>query len=413
MLRKYSVILSVLLLTALFVGCSDRGTDVTKTDYSRFDVPLGNDGGHVVTDELAFTMFKSHAIYYRIYLPPNYANYGEGAPYPVLYLLSPFRGDAFYYFNHGLSAVANRMIAEGEIKNMIIVCIDGSAGFGGVFYGNNYAGGKYAKALGDIEGDPVSGTFLDYIKIILNTLDNRENRAISGFGMGGYGAMRIATEYSENFGSVSACAAPLDFDGANGSGGFIPLFQQIIDELDTEGQGYISDSLYKAMDTAYDYPVRSMMMAAACAFSPHYFYIDPISYNPAVSADTIILDDTLTAFERGAGLYFHLPFDSAGTPRDTVWNRWLENNLENILAAHPDALDNTQVQLFTLSDGLYGFNEQTESFAAYLSTVLGTTITPYEYSGYPGYPANEGRFVYDILPAILKFHSDNFVLPEE
>jgi len=408
MLRKIAVVLSVLLLAAVFFGCSDRGTDVTKIEYSRFDVPVGNDGGHQIADELAFTMFSSHAIYYRIYLPPNYAGFGEGEPYPVLYLLSPFRGDAFYYFNHGLSAVANRMIADGEIEPMIIVCIDGSAGYGGVFYGDNYAGGKYARAIGSIQGSFVDGSMVDYIDAVFNTRTERENRAISGFGMGGYGAMRIAITYPDNFASVSSCSAPLDFDGDDGSGGFIPLFHQIIDELDTQGQGYITQAAYKGMDTAYNAPVRTMMMAAACAFSPHYYFDNVTNLNPPAALDTTILDDTLTYFNPQAGFFFHLPFDSAGNTVSVVWDKWLENNLGTILTNNPGALDNTQVRLFTVSDDQYGFKEQTESFATQLSTELGANISPTEYPGYVDYPAIQGRFVYDILPAILKFHSDNF-----
>ncbi|UCD95337.1 MAG: hypothetical protein JSU69_04610, partial [Candidatus Zixiibacteriota bacterium] len=306
------------------------------------------------------------------------------------------------------------------------------------WYGDTWAGGKWAEVIGDIEGgQPGEGYLIDYVDNALNTISDRDHRAISGFGMGGYGAFRVATAYSENFGSVSAVSAPLDFD-VDGTGGFKLLFKEVIQNLDDQGLGYISHDTYKAMDTAYLNPVRTMIMAAACAFTPHFDYGGWMYFGyPPLAESTYIFDDTMTLIHPEGEVWFHLPFDEWGNIPDTniidttiiitdtllgtadtlidtvgqydsLWGIWMSNNVEAIMADHPGALDNTAIQLYTIADDQYGFNLQTISFASFLSSQLGRTIQPVEFTGYDGYPASANKFTYDILPAILKFHSDEF-----
>ena len=74
------------------------------------------------------------------------------------------------------------------------------------------------------------------------------------------------------------------------------------------------------------------------------------------------------------------------------------------------------IKLFIADDEGYGFNEQTRSFADYLGTYLtgrgiNRGIDSLVFNGYEDYPATMDNFVYDILPALLKFHSDHFIAP--
>jgi hypothetical protein len=320
--------------------------------------------------------------------------------------------------------------------------------------------------------------------------------------MGGYGAVRVAIEYSENFGSVSAVSSPLDFDGADGNGGFLSLFQQVINTLDVP---------FRQLDTSYVDPLRTMIMAAACSFSPHVWYdtlFFPYPLMP-MAFDTVYFDDSLTLFApegSQSGIAFHLPFNENGDIPDTtvettdydsllvedisvdfidttflddvdtlalvdttvtvdtlwvgppvsdwqydttitydttivydslfqydttflydtllvvdttidtigyydsVWTLWLNNSPENLLAQYPNALhpDSTSLKLFTIADDQYGFNRQTEAFAAFLEATYGIQFEVNDFDGYEGYANTTGRFVYDILPYILKFHSDLF-----
>ncbi len=454
MLKKLTIVLSVLVVAAIMFGCTDRGTGIDARNYSVRSgfTALAQDGGHEFAFQLGHSMFQavhlSPKLDYRVYVPPGYEEATiDKLPLPVLYLLAPFKGNSHYYINHGLFEVADRMIANGEIKPMFIVCIDGSAGYGGTFYGDTYGGGKYAEIIGDIKSDPTTGSMIDWLESFLPTISGRGNRGIAGFEMGGYGAVRIGLEYSENFGTVSAVSAPLDFDGNGGSGGFVSLFGEVVNNL-----GAVD---FREMDSSSAYPLRTMILAAGCAFSPHISYDDiffdtvGIGVFEAASSDTTFFEDTLTLFTpegSESGIAFHLPFNSSGlipsgvteiswpdssimnvdtlaVPWDTtwalftsydtigyydsVWNLWMNNNPENILTAHPGAIDSLDIQLITLNDDSYDFDQQTRDFGQ----AVGLQVTNIE--GYEGFDASNGRFIYDILPKVLKYHSDRFSLNQE
>jgi len=419
MIKNFGIVFTVFAAALLVFGCSEREDNIVRPDSEVRDGLTGVyifPGGHLAADELAFSMFNSvrkvPSIYLKVYAPPDYEP--TGRRYPVLYMMSPFRGDDSYYFNHGLVAIADQMIADGEIQPMIIVCIDGSVGYGGTFYGNTYFGGKYAQAIGSIQNDPISGSIIDYIDGVFNTYDSRADRAIAGFGMGGYGAVRIAAMYPDNFGAVSAISAPLDFDGAAGTGGFVPLFKDVISNLSGTGSDYISLAEYRDMDTAYSNPLRTMMMAAGTAFTPHVLDIDNIiSLNPPRALDSTFIEDTLTYLNPEGNVAFHLPFDTAGNPYQPIWDLWLDNNVSSIIENNPGCFDNMAVKLFTTNDDEYGFNVQTINFASWLQGYMNMRgyvrdYSPDNYEGYEGYEATGGRMLYDILPVLLKYHSDNF-----
>ncbi len=433
--KRLLILLIFFALTAVFFGCSDRGNTIVAEDYE------DNIGAFLIShefdEELGFSMFFEAGHFRKIrakaYVPPGYKNPGEGNPYPVLYMLSPYGETEMFFFAHSLQEVANRMISKGEIKPMIIVCVNGYNGYGGSFYGNSYAGGKYVDAIASIQGEAATGSMIDYIDNAFNTIcdtrfpgKGRSNRAITGVGMGGYGAMRMAIAHSENFGSVSAISAPLDFDGATGTGGFIPLFQQILDNLNAT-----SRAEYLDMDTSYSFPLQTMMFAAATSFSPHDTgYVNPMFYpfdwtdptGPQLwnADDTLKIDDTLTYFEPFgpiSAMKYHMPFyydtTVSGVYEDftyqPIWSLWMDNNIDSILADYPGALDTTDVLLMTTADARYNYYQQTLDFASYL-TDQSIDHDLNIYSGYGDYNASGERFFYDILQDILKYHSDRFEL---
>ncbi len=395
MFRTYSIIASLILLVGLFAGCSDRGIT------SKIDV---YDSGYILPGQHSFafylnkSMFSSaedpYLVRFRIYSPPVFTQQNLGQPYPVLFLLSPFGEDEFFYFNHGLKAVADRLIGTGKIQPMWIVCVNGANAYGGSFYGNSEAGGLYESIIGRKDStlmfNDAQASLIDYIDAIFNTIPERASRGISGYGMGGYGAFRIASKYQENFSSVSAITAPLDFDGATGNGGLIPYFDDIIANLDTT---------YRAMDTTSEDIFRTMILAAACSFSPNDTGV--------VNDGNVITDSTtLLITPSGAGkVKIHLPFDSTGAAYTPIWNLWLANNIETIRAANPPTLEQP-IMLINTPEALYGFYQQTLDFHNYL-TSQSVDHEYLEFVGYPGYPSVRSEYIYDILEAILIFHSEN------
>lgn len=429
------MIVTFLALGTFLINCSEREQNVpTLVEYDNSSLIFTDN--HEFLDELGFIMYAEYRadpkLYFKVYTPPGYRGPNLGTPYPVLFLLSPYSETNDFYFNHGLRDVADRLIAEGEIDPMVIVCINGSNSYGGSFYGNSWAGGFITDIIGDIQDSVATGRLIDYIDAVYNTVSDKRHgtgagrmaRAISGVGVGGYGAMRVAITYDENFSAVSAISAPLDFDGASGNGGFVPLFDEVINRLDTTVVG--ADSAFKLMDTSFTYPIRTMLFAAATNFSPHdTFYINP-EYIPRgpynqdpkwVAADTLMINDNTTFFYPegiNTPMRFHLPFDSHGDPYNPIWQLWLRENPENLLASNPGALDNTAILLLTSADGadpVLQFDQQTLDFAAHLQA-QGISFNDSTFSGYPGFPATDNRFLFDVFSDILKFHSRNFEIPE-
>lgn len=428
--------MAVLTAALLITGCSERENNIAvpeSYDTSSLVFTIG----HEFSRQLGFIMFAEYQddpkMYGKVYVPAGYQGPNLGTPYPTLYLLSPYGETEDFYYNHGLKDVADRLISEGVIKPMIIVCMSGSNSYGGSFYGSKDAGGDFTDIIGEIQGISDTGSLIDYVDAVFNTYsDNRHgagvgrnNRAISGVGVGGYGAMRIAIMHDENFSSVSAVSAPLDFDGATGTGGFVPLFKNIIANLDTTGIGL--DSAYRAMDTSFTFPVRSMIFSAAASFTPtdteyvnpYYQPFNPLSTDPWgwLAADTMKIGDSATYFQPQGPENphkFHLPFDQNGDVYNPIWSLWLNENPESLLVNNSGALDNTDIMLLTSADGVdpqFQFEQQTLDFETYLKA-QGISVDDSTFSGYDGYQATGDRFMYDLFEVILKFHSDNFVLPQ-
>lgn len=406
------LIAGLLAIMALY-GCSEREDIIKPTEFDN-GIVINTANEHNVR-HLDFQMFGKTSIAFQIYLPEEYEVDNSDEPYPVLYMLTPWGESEFFYFNNGLKEIADKMIAEGEIDPMLIVCISGYTDFGGCFYGDSWAGGKYAETISNIH-DPFNwtdsaGTMLDYFIVLLNDYERHPAsdepgypgaRGISGIGMGGYGAMRAALEYSDNFGAVSVVSAPLDFDGTTNDAGFIPLFDDLMDE--------IGSANYSSMQVDLSEPIPSMFFAAAAAYSPH-----DTGYIDSVIADGVIdnPDTYFGSFTIAPDAEVHLPFDENGDIVTDIWNLWLDNNLPNILADNTGALDEIDM-LIMYSDTYdeYSYNEQTMDFIDLLTGTYGKVdgSSDFETMSFSGYTGFDGSTVYlwDLLPKILKYHNDHF-----
>lgn len=398
----------------------------------------------------------------RAYTPPGYYWQGNGRPYPILYLLAPFRADERYFVEHGLGAVADRLIAEGKIEPMIIATVDTRSLLGGSFLVNSVRQGNYFDVMfNDFGPDSTLADSLDSpIPVIVTgesfitkveekwyrVIDDPACRAIGGVGIGGYGAVRAALE-TGLFGSVSAINAPLDFDGADGNSGFISLMNQqyplnndivydtLFDTLgvvigvdtiwtawmtvDTSGSGFIDTTW--AADTSMGNPDMSLLVSAAAAFSAHhtgltnqymaYDQFGALFFGFEVS-DT--LTDDLTSYLPKHAV--HMPFDKSGALNWNIWPLWMANNIEDVhqrddfgYAARFDVIP----KLIISSNGAkFFYEEQMAGFASYL-TANNITFESNSFQGNDNLSGTADLFLYDLLEDILIFHSNNFDIPEE
>jgi len=218
----------------------------------------------------------------------------------------------------------------------------------------------------------------------------QQNLGISGHGNGGYGALRIATDYPLVFGSASAMSAPLNFESLLD---FIPAFMDS-NGVDEDGKGYSQiDPDPNTLDR-----LSCLFFAMAVAFSPH---------NPS--------DPTTTYFELFSGNGVNLPFDSLGDTVSVIWQKWLSNNMKTRIANLPSSDTLIKKLKFYIDCGEqdeFGFEGQAAAFyLALVDKVPASNITIETYSGYPGYPALNNSFIYDRLRKVLKFHSDCFTAP--
>ena len=152
---------------------------------------------------------------YNILLP---ANYDPSKKYPVLYVLHGFFENEDRMITNGNGVMYTRQIvgnaiAEGEAKDMIVVCpliftsatMNSATGFGdaGSVQGyNNFV-------------DDIVDSLMPHIEENYSVATGRENTAVTGFSMGGMESLQIGMKYGDKFGYVGAiCPAP------GGSGAF-------------------------------------------------------------------------------------------------------------------------------------------------------------------------------------------------
>lgn len=240
--------------------------------------------------------------------------------------------------------------------------------------------------------DTITVTWLDTVTTISDSVLFQQNFGISGHGNGGYGALRIATDYPLIFGSVSVMSAPLDFESLFN---LVPAFMDS-NGVSPTGQGY---HLINPDPDSLD-RLSSLFFAMAVAFSPH---------EPSNSDHTTFF--SLTPLGKGVDL----PFDSLGHTVLSVGNKWLAADLKTRISNISSSDTSLRHMSFYIDCGdqdEFGFTGQAQTFYNVLVTkVPASNVTFQIYSGYPGYPALDNSFIYDRLREVFKFHSDHFTAP--
>lgn len=132
---------------------------------------------------------------YSIRLPHSYEEDGDRR-YPVVYMLHGLGDDHNSWNGNWLHAHSKIDALEqaGRITEMIYIFPEGYTS-----YYCNYYSGKYNYM------DMIVCDLMPYIDSVYRTIPDKEHRAITGYSMGGFGAMVLAEKHPELF----ACSAPL------------------------------------------------------------------------------------------------------------------------------------------------------------------------------------------------------------
>ena len=393
--KRIVLALMVAVIMALALGCGQRDNPADPDSIAHGYIADYNRGFGELKPPITWLNHDSRLI--RIYTPPSYpwgAPAGEGVKFPTLYLLHDFDGNEDYYLFSRIDQVADRLIASGEIKPMLIVMPDASAKGLGSFYTDGWMMWNPEQATrlepGNFER-MIWDDLLFFIEVdawpaprALNVIRKRSSRAIGGVGMGGYGAIRIAMKHPEIYSSVSIL---------NGFTSFEDMFPALVDEVFAENgirkgdeEGY-----YNHLDTAYAKPFSNLVYSMAAAFSQH----DSLSTNDKTLIERYQVD---------------LPFDHNGNTVHSILNRWLAHDitstmLDSLTSGMYDHLDSTELYIDYSDADQYAGSVQAQSFMSALDQ-LGFQYQSSSYSGYPGFPGTHNAFNIERIEEMLKFHSD-------
>ena len=196
----------LLCLLLILTACSDNQEAVAQgmTDGAK---------GTVLRNQTIHSEILRRDMLYSIYLP---AGYTDSKQYPVLYLLHGYGGDQNEWWVYDdMADDADTMIASGEVPEMIIVTPDGQTWmYIDNLYGNglNYEQYFFEELMPEVE--------LRY-----SIRRERTSRAIGGFSMGGYGALRYGVMHHELFSYVYAMSSVIGGYGGTDMGDIIRNYQ--------------------------------------------------------------------------------------------------------------------------------------------------------------------------------------------
>jgi enterochelin esterase family protein len=146
-----------------------------------------------------------------VYLPPSYGKVRRS--YPVIYCLAGFTSTGrslvnFHPWKENLAERFDRLIAEGEAKECVLIMPDCFTAFGGSQYLDSSATGRYEAHI--IE--ELIGFFEDK----MTTSARPEGRAVAGKSSGGYGALMLAMKHPDVFGHVASHSGDMFFEACYG-----------------------------------------------------------------------------------------------------------------------------------------------------------------------------------------------------
>src|ERR1700736_495926 len=163
--------------------------------------PVAHAQSRIDCDALHSKVLK-YVVHYCVYLPASYdsapANQSAPQHYPVLYFLHGLGDNEQTLFNSGGWTLLDDLRRQHKMGEFLIVAPEG----GRTFYINSADGSvRYS--------DFFLQEFIPMIEAKYRISKGRNNRAISGISMGGYGALRFAFALPEMFSAVSAQSAAL------------------------------------------------------------------------------------------------------------------------------------------------------------------------------------------------------------
>lgn len=208
-MKKIAYLLFLLLCTIGLIGCSKskktvdvnsdnstKASDEKEEESKDEKVTLAPDAkGEVVevkieSNAIAKNIIEDNAtrsIY--VYLPPSYNSSKKN--YPVVYFLHGY-GDSTQSFMNDYQPKLDEAF-KGGAQEFILVALDGNNKSGGSFYVNSPVMGNWE--------DYVVEEVVSYIDKNYRTIAKSDSRGLSGYSMGGFGALYLALRHPDVYNS--------------------------------------------------------------------------------------------------------------------------------------------------------------------------------------------------------------------
>ena len=172
----------------------------TATEVKIMFVTVLQSTGIQLHDQMMSSTVLGKEMPYSVYLPKDY--FYTDKSYPVLYLLNGADSNNNDWLNQSMvNPYASSLAADGG-KDMIVVCPNGCPDGENVFYCDDFTPYNYKTYFFD--------EFVPFIEKAFRIKGGRENRAIGGLSMGGYGSLYYGAIHPEMFCYVYACS-PLTY----------------------------------------------------------------------------------------------------------------------------------------------------------------------------------------------------------
>lgn len=134
-----------------------------------------------------------------IYLPPSYAA-NKNQRYPVVYMLHGYGLTAERWVPFiGMPTLADKDIAAGTSKEMILVSPDSYNKYNGAMYSSSPTNGDWETFI--------TQELVAYVDAHYRTIATRASRGLMGHSMGGYGTWRLAMKYPDVYSSIYAMSS--------------------------------------------------------------------------------------------------------------------------------------------------------------------------------------------------------------
>src|SRR5499427_2735716 len=184
--------MTVYLALALIVGVAQTNAPTNKVTVEHITVHGKSLEGNLEGDSPDRDVF--------VYLPPSYAT-NRNQRFPVVYLLHGYglTAERWMTFSN-LAENADKDIAAGTMKEMILVSPDAFTKYNGSMY-------SASSTIGDWETF-IAENLVSFIDGHYRTIADRMSRGLGGHSMGGYGTIRIGMKRPDVFSSMyimSAC----------------------------------------------------------------------------------------------------------------------------------------------------------------------------------------------------------------